>query len=527
MLLGILVSVLVLGILIIVHELGHFLFARRVDILCREFAFGMGPILWKRKKGETTFLIKAFPIGGYCAIAGEELENDPLKDKKEVGLEITNGIIIKIYVDINDAKFSSIKKYDLVAYDLFDQEKTGNLFIRVASDTGALDYPVSPQAMFILTKQEFQIAPYERTINSKRKRDRAMVMFGGPMMNFLLALLVFFLAGLIGGFDNLASSELDRLEGGTPAYDVGLRDGDIITQLSSGSLTQVVSEWPDISLFMKNYTEIYPSNAILVTYKRGDTTQNLTIHPQVIINSISLVSDYTSEDVKIGPLSTRSKAYQAGLREGQIITKVNGDFVTSWRDVYGAFIDNLEGESVTLEVAGEAESITVTPYSQNVMDSQKTLSGDAIPLVKVALGISATQKFDLVQSFVYSGEMTWSSMGLIAQTLKLLFTSNEVGVNDMGGFVAIISMTTNVSKYGLVPILNWIGLLSVNLGLLNLLPIPALDGGRLVFLGYEAITKKKPNQKVETALITITMLLLFGLMIYITFNDIMRLIGVR
>ncbi|MFA7127383.1 MAG: site-2 protease family protein, partial [Bacilli bacterium] len=259
MILGIIISILVLGILIIVHELGHFLFARRVNILCREFAFGMGPILWKKKKGETTYLIKAFPIGGYCAIAGEELENDPLKDKKEVGLDIVDGIINRIYVDIDDSKFSSIPRYRLVAYDLFDQKQTGDLFIRVEGETGAIDYSVSQSAMIVFTKEEIQIAPYHRTVNSKRKRDRAMVMFGGPMMNFLLALFVFFLAGLIGGFDNLSSSQLDNMQKDTPAYDANLRDGDIITRLSSGVLDQEVIEWSDISNFMQDYILTYPN----------------------------------------------------------------------------------------------------------------------------------------------------------------------------------------------------------------------------------------------------------------------------
>ncbi len=527
MILGILISLLVLGILVLVHEAGHFIFARRINVLCREFAFGMGPILWKKKKGETTYLLKAFPIGGYCAIAGEELENDPLKDKKEVGLEFKNGIITKIYVDLDAPKFASVPRYRLVGYDLYDQKNTGSLYMRVEGEEGAVDWLVDPQAMYVFVKQEIQIAPYVRTINAKRKRDRALVMFGGPMMNFILALLVFFLAGLIGGFDNLSSSQLNNITEETPAYDAGLRDDDIIRHLSSGTLERDVATWTDISVFMDDYTTIYPTDTITVTYEREGEMYSTTLHPQVIINSISMVSDYTTSDVKIGPLSERSKAYKAGLREGQIITKVNGTVVNSWDDVYQAFIVNLEGTDVAIEVEGLSDVFTVTPYSQSVMDSQKTLSGDPIPLVKVAMAISPTTKLDLGQSFVYAGEMTWSSMGVIVTTLQLLFTSREVGINDMGGFVAIISMTTNVAQFGIVSILNWVGLLSVNLGLINLLPIPALDGGRLMFLGYEAITKKKPNQKVETALITITMLLLFGLMIYITFNDIMRLIGVR
>ncbi len=84
-------------------------------------------------------------------------------------------------------------------------------------------------------------------------------------------------------------------------------------------------------------------------------------------------------------------------------------------------------------------------------------------------------------------------------------------------------MTTKIASEGFASLLNWMGLLSVNVGLLNLFPIPALDGGRLVFLGYEAITKKKPSPKVETALISITMILLLGLMIIVTFNDVLRL----
>ena len=85
-------------------------------------------------------------------------------------------------------------------------------------------------------------------------------------------------------------------------------------------------------------------------------------------------------------------------------------------------------------------------------------------------------------------------------------------------------MTIQITSGGFVNLLSWLGLLSVNIGLMNLLPIPALDGGRLVFLGYEAVTKKKPNRKVETALISITFILLMGLLIFVTINDILRLI---
>jgi len=140
------------------------------------------------------------------------------------------------------------------------------------------------------------------------------------------------------------------------------------------------------------------------------------------------------------------------------------------------------------------------------------------------MGISPTYHFDLVKSLEYSGKSTLSSFTAIIDTLDLLFNDDTVTIAALSGPVGIFSITKQIAANGFPQLLNWMGLLSVNVGLLNLFPIPALDGGRLLFLGYEAITRKKTNPKVETILITVTMFLLFGLMIYVTFNDILDLI---
>jgi transcriptional accessory protein Tex/SPT6 len=183
-------------------------------------------------------------------------------------------------------------------------------------------------------------------------------------------------------------------------------------------------------------------------------------------------------------------------------------------------------EEVISDERTQREVDKIKPYSKTLLEKQTTTSGEAIPAVKVAMGISPTYKFSLIKSFSYSGKRTLASFTAIIDTFDLLF-SGDVGIQNLSGPVGIFSLTKNVASQGIAPILNLTGLLSVNIGLLNLLPIPALDGGRLLFLAYEAITKKKPNQKVEVALITITMLLLFGLMIVVTFGDILRLLGIR
>mgnify|MGYP000869328019 CR=1 FL=1 len=384
-------------------------------------------------------------------------------------------------------------------------------------------FTVEPRALFVYGKDEIQIAPYNRTVGSKSKRARALTMFGGPMMNFVLALVVFFLAGLIGGFTNYKSAKIKE------SAIEGLLPGDVITNLSSGTLDREVNSWTDVSKFMDDYESEFPTPNIIINYLRDGTEGYVVVKPMVIINTISLVSDNTTDQVIIGPLNAKSKAAISGFEEGQEIISVNGIDVVSWKTVFDVFKDNIDGEVVTAVVRkeGVTKTISVTPYSKEVMDTQKTLDGKQIPMTNVVMGVAPTRRIDIGKSLVYSGKQTLASTLLIFDTLELLATSDEVGINNLSGFVGIFDMTSSIASQGFVQILNWTGMLSVNIGLLNLLPIPALDGGRLVFLGYEAITKKKPNQKVETALITITMFLLFGLMIYVTYNDILRLVGIR
>ncbi len=635
---GIIAFVFVLGVIVIVHEGGHFLFARRVNILCREFAFGMGPLLWSKKKGETQYSLRAFPIGGFCAIAGEELEADPFAGMDEIRLEIVDGKIVGFYLNDCDERFPKKK---IVKYDIFDAEQTGNLYMTVVEDGVEVTYPVHPQAMLYDKKLKMQIAPYNRTINSKKKRDRALVIFGGPLMNFLLALVVFFIAGLIQGYPNYSSAKVDDITDGSPVWEAGIRDGDIITKLQSGDLVLDITEWNDISKFMDSYKDNNVNLPIKITYLRNNSENEAIVNPYVNIYNAGFGNDYTligllsiygklpneakiinlqsgilnsdvtktlekktayyswsserglvlsnnddytvvdfgkivlffdsylkeemtdkiivtykinnevrtasinsddlfySKDGKYTSfkflVSSYSKydnnmANNTELKVGDIILGINNIDATSQYDINKVFEDYLgkNDEKITLNILRGTEKLTISvkPFSDKIMDTQSTTSGDRIPNIKIAMGVSPSYKFSLIKSFGYSGKRTLSSMTAIIDTFGLLF-SGSASVSNLSGPVGIFSLTKSVATQGFAQLLNLMGLLSVNIGLLNLLPIPALDGGRLVFIAYEAITKKKPNQKVETALITVTMLLLFALMIYVTFGDILRLLGLK
>ena len=123
--------------------------------------------------------------------------------------------------------------------------------------------------------------------------------------------------------------------------------------------------------------------------------------------------------------------------------------------------------------------------------------------------------------FVQTGE----SFTMIFKTLGALFTDSSVGVDDLSGPVGIFDLLKNATKNG--TLFTWAAIISVNLGFMNLIPLPALDGGRLAFMVYEGITRRKPNAKVENIIHSIGFILLMGLMLYVTFNDVLRCIGCK
>lgn len=546
---SILAFVFALGLIILIHEGGHFYFATKVNILCREYAFGMGPLLWKKKKGETLYSLRTLPIGGFCAIAGEEVEDDPLKELETVRLVIEDGIVKKIICNDENNLLHNIPSFKLKSYDLYDEEDSGYLFIKVENDFGEeIEFEVDKQALFVFTKpvknnglskekqiekytEEIQIAPHNRTLNAKTKRARAMVMFGGPLMNFVLAIVVFFFAALILGVSDTSSTKLGEISQGTPAYIAGLQEGDVILELSSNSLSSgVLNKWNDISKFMDEYGKSKDvSETITVKYLRNNEEVITEIKPMVVIYSISMVQDITANEVKIAELDTQSLAYQGGLRTGDIIQSIKYANetddkylnVSTWKDVYDIFTENIVGDEMTLKVQRGTEVVecTVDPYSKQLFDDTQS-----VDITEILMGVSPQVKFNFGKSLIYPFTEFVASLKNMVLTLKHLFTGS-VGVKNLSGPVGIFSLTSQAASQGFGSLLNFIGFLSVNVGFMNLLPIPALDGGRLVFVAYEAITKKKPNQKVETALITITMLLLFGLIIYVSFNDVLRLLG--
>ena len=341
-------------------------------------------------------------------------------------------------------------------------------------------------------------------------------------------IIVFVIAFLMSGTSNTKSTELSEVSKETAAYQAGLREGDVLYKLEfdgvNGLVSKELNEWEDISIFMTSYKADANAQKIKVYYyEGGDITKakEAELIPTVFIYSISMYQDINSDEVKIGPLAEGSKAYKGGLREGDIILSVNDQAVSTWKEVFNIFA-SIEGANqevkVVVERDGENKECVVVPYSKELFE--KTQSVDFVD-VQIGISPSITRNIFSVIEATFN-EMATSITQLI-KTLGLLFTSKEIGLKDMSGVIGIFSMTSDAAKGGFANLLYWMGFLSINVGFMNLLPIPALDGGRLVFIAIEAIFRKPVPQKVQDIAINVTMILLLVLMLYVGVFDVLRL----
>ena len=232
-----------------------------------------------------------------------------------------------------------------------------------------------------------------------------------------------------------------------------------------------------------------------------------------------------NDDSKLGVVADNSPAQTAGLEVGDKVTEVNGQSVSTW----SGFVEKIKesnGKELTLKVDrdGSVKEVKVTPKEEVT----KNKKGEDVKTYKIGIGKYQETKKGFVDSIKYGLQETLHYGTLIFTAIINLFVSLFTGgfsLNQLGGPVAIYEMSSSAAKSGLVTTLQWTGILSVNLGLMNLIPIPVLDGGRIIFVIYEAIFKKPINKKAQYYMTITFGLLMVALMLAVTWNDIQRLFG--
>ena len=344
-LINILLFIVILGVIVFVHEFGHFIWAKVTGVYVYEFAIGMGPKLWGIRKGETEYNIRAIPIGGFCQMAGENLDNDDL-DK----------------------------------------------------------------------------IPKERRLQAKPAWQRFLIMFFGPMNNFILAVFLILFISLIWGGTTL-SPKITSIEDGSAAFKAGIKENDLVVKINNHK----VSTSDDLTLYLSMAD---PKKGAKIVVLRNTTEKVFLVKP----------------------------------------AKINEGKETGYR--YG-------------------------------------------------IGIAQKKTKGVGASLVYTYKKTISIFKQMFVTVWYLFTGG-IRLNQLSGPVGIYSVVGQQRTAGLANILYLTAFLSINVGFINLLPIPAFDGGHILFIIIEKIKGSPVNPELENKIHSIFLILLMILMLIITVNDILR-----
>jgi len=533
-LLYIIIFIFVLGIVVLIHEFGHFLFARRAGILCHEFSIGMGPALYKIKRGETTYALRAIPIGGYVSMAGEEPETEKIKKNQVIYLKVIGNTVNNIY--LYKPENMNVTRAKVIDFDLYGKEGN-NLHIHYQDENEETHFvTVARDAMYHFNKDlSIQIAPYDRCFESKSWLNRFLTVVAGAGFNFILAAVIFIIVNLSTDVAT-AQPVIGSITEDSPAQLVGLQKDDEIVNMSIDDTNGVtIDNWSDVSQFMRNYE----SGVIKITVKRNGELLTLEVKPELFIATIGIKSTNDLSNTLIGGISSNSSADKEGLKSGDEIIKISGTLnddkntreventfiekskenneLTNWNDITNTLDQFYLSEKVNITVLRNGTEINYT------IQTIKALNPDNV--TQAMVGIGQKTEFNLFGSIRNGVTDTVGVIGSIFQTLDLLFNDKNVSVKDLSGPVGIYDMTKTFAMAGFISLLSWVAFISANIGFVNLLPLPALDGGRLLFLGIEGIVRKPINRKVEGYIHTVGFLLFMILFLFITFNDILRIRG--
>ena len=415
--LGILTFILVFGIIVVVHEFGHFYFAKKSGILVREFAIGMGPKIFAHiGKDGTAYTIRILPLGGYVRMAGWGDDTTEIKTGTPVSLTLTDdGKVKRINL--------SGKKLDQTALPMqvtqFDFED--KLFIKGLVLEEEKTFAVDHDATVVEADgTEVRIAPLDVQYQNATIWGKLITNFAGPMNNFILGVVVFWILIFMQG---------------------GVRDVDT------------------------NQFHIMPQGALA----------------------------------------------KVGVPETAQITKIGSHEVSNWESLIQAV------ESETKDKTAPTLDVTI---SENGSDKQVTVSPEESQ-GRYLLGVQPGIKSDFVSMFV--GGFTTaadSALRILSELKNLIF---QPDLNKLGGPVAIFKASSDAAKNGIENVLYFLAMISINIGIFNLIPIPALDGGKIMLNILEAIRRKPLKQEIETYVTLAGVVIMVVLMIAVTWNDIMRL----
>jgi regulator of sigma E protease len=421
----------VLGVLVFIHEAGHFLMARWHGVRVITFSLGFGPKLLKWKPGATEYCVSLIPLGGYVKLAGETVE----------------------------------------------EERTG--------------------------------APDEFMSQSKWVRFQVYVM--GPVMNIGLAFLlttVVLYRGADVPLDESAPPVIGKIAPGSAAEKAGLQVGDRILTIAG----KPVPTWTDVSMSVVTKA----NREVSITVRRGNEDVMMLIKPdsetKYEIGDLGVLPVMRPQVLDLSSLD--GPAAVAGLRKGDVFIEVDGNRGFT-REQIIEHMQKRPGQPIVflIERDGAQQRITVTPRNNN-----------GIGQIHAFISPYETKRVDptLLQAFQMSAKETWSQSLLIGKTLGGLFT-RETPVKQLMGPIAIAELSGSAARISWLSLIAFMSMISLNLGVLNLMPIPVLDGGHIAILALEGLVRRDFSVKVKERILFAGFAMIMLLMVTVIYNDVARL----
>ena len=419
MILSILCFVIILGIIVFVHEFGHFFFAKLFGIYVYEFAIGMGPRIFKfkRKNDETTYAIRLFPIGGFVQMAGEEVE-----ENKDI--------------------------------------------------------------------------PKEKQLGGKPSYQRFLIMVAGVMMNFLLAIILLFFLGLFNGVSldntNVVNSEIKDL-----------KDNSKIIAIDN----HFVNNYDKLALELT----IVGDKEFVMSVKENGKVKDVKVKPiSVGEDGLIFKKDY---GFSVDDLTVK-ESKNANISTGDKIISVNGVAI----ETYLGLLKQLDTDDSKVVFTFNDKNKQSKEVVVNVKEKKDdTLSGNSYGFY-----ISGKEEKGFFAAFKYAFLKFFSSLEQMIFTIFYLITG-KISLSMLSGPVGIFNAVSVYSKYGISNLISLLCLICINVGFINLLPLPAFDGGHVLFIIIEKIKGSRVDPKVENMIHTIGLVLLMILMVIVTYSDIKRM----
>lgn len=425
----------VLGIMIFVHEWGHFIAAKLCGVRVDVFSFGFGPRLFGVKRGDTDYRLSALPFGGYVRMAGDNVV----------------------------------------------EERTG--------------------------------ADYEYL--SKTRWQRVFIAVAGPAMNILLAFMIFWgiywFVGVPYESDLRQPADVVAVPAASPITD-GVQAGDRIIAING----QNTSSWEKV---LSKINKAEPGSTVSITVSRNGQDKNVSVLiPKKVISADAIVG-YPKLEAVVDDVAIGFPAERAGLKSGDLITAIDGKPVSTWYQLVDA-VHASGGQPITFTVRrdGHDMPLTITPMQGMGSDGQSVWQIGVTPKTH-----DGFEREGFVPAVKDAGIETYLNMRQIVEVIGGLF-DGRVSIRELQGVVGIARVSGQAAQRGPMTLLGLMAVISLNLGLLNLFPIPVLDGGHVLMLAIEGLLRRDLSVGVKERFVQVGLVFLLGIFAFVMYSDILKLI---